>query len=376
MKIAQVTATFPPYMGGTGNVCYHNSIELANLGHDVTVFTCGPSLCYEYPENISVRHLKPFFKLGNAPFLPGLIKLKDYDLIHLHYPFFFGAELIYLTSKLRKIKYVITYHNDVLSSGAVGLFFKIHRASLMEHLINGASAICVTSRDYAKNSFIQEFVKSGRKRIIEVPNGVDINKFNPNIDAKEIKKRHDIIDKKVILFVGALDTPHFFKGIEYLLKSFAEINREDVRLVVVGDGNLKEYYMDIAKKEGVEGKTIFTGRVSNEDLPKYYAASDLIVLPSVTMGEAFGMVLIEAMAVGRPVIASNLPGIRTVVDHGKNGYLVEPKDVHDLAAKIKNLLENSDKCKEFGRYGREKVEKNYSWTEIASNLSKFYLDII
>ena len=99
--------------------------------------------------------------------------------------------------------------------------------------------------------------------------------------------------------MGALDTPHFFKGIEYLLKSFAEINREDVRLVVVGDGNLKEYYMDIAKKEGVEGKTIFTGRVSNEDLPKYYAASDLIVLPSVTMGEAFGMVLIEAMAVGR-----------------------------------------------------------------------------
>ena len=376
MKIAQVTATFPPYMGGTGNVCYHNSIELAKLGHDVTVFTCGPSLNYGYPDNISVEHLKPLFKLGNAPVLPDLLKLKDYDVIHLHYPFFFGAELIYLISKLRKIKYVITYHNDVLSSGLIGLFFKLHRATLMGRLINGASAICVTSRDYALNSFIQEFVKSGRKQIIEVPNGVDIKKFNPNVDGNEIKKKHDIVSKNVILFVGALDVPHFFKGIEYLLKSFAKINDEDARLVIVGDGDLKDYYMDVAKKERVEDKTIFTGRVSNEDLPKYYAASDLTVLPSVTMGEAFGMVLIEAMATGKPVIASNLPGIRTVVDHDENGYLVEPKDIEDLAAKMQHLLENDDLCKKFGEHGRGKVEKNYSWVEIAANLDRFYSEML
>lgn len=376
MKIAQVTATFPPYMGGTGNVCYHNSVELAKLGHDVTVFTCGPSLDYEYPDNISVKYLKPLFKLGNAPILPGLLKLKDYDVIHLHYPFFFGAELIYVISKLRKMKYVITYHNDVLSSGVIGRFFKLHRATLMGRLINGANAICVTSLDYAQNSFIQEFVKSGRKQIVEVPNGVDIIKFNPNVDGNEIKKQHDIIDKKIILFVGALDVPHFFKGIEYLLKSFAQIDNDDARLVIVGDGDLKNHYMDVTRKEGVFDKTIFAGRVSNEDLPKYYAASDLTVLPSVTMGEAFGMVLIEAMATGKPVIASNLPGIRTVVDDGDNGYLVGPKDIDYLASKMQYLLENDDLCKEFGEHGRKKVERKYSWIEIAANLDWFYSEMV
>lgn len=375
MKIAQVTATFPPYFGGTGNVCYHNSIELAKRGHSVTVFTSGTHSNHKYIDSISIEYLKPAFKFGNAPFLPGLAELKDFDLIHLHYPFFFGSELIYLVSKLKKIKYIITYHNDVLSSGIIGLFFKVHNATFMKVIINNASAICVTSLDYAQNSLIKDVVNNDYKRIIEMPNGVDIDKFNPNVNGETVKERHGIASKKIILFVGALDTPHFFKGVDFLLESFSKIVGDNVRLVIVGDGDLKNHYINIAKQKGVEDITIFAGRVSNEDLPKYYAASDLVVLPSITMGEAFGMVLIEAMATGKPVIGSNLPGIRTVIDNDINGYLVEPKDTNELASKMRYLIDNNDVCKKFGSNGRKKVEERYSWEKIGSDLEKVYFEL-
>lgn len=376
MKIAQVTATFPPYFGGTGNVCYHNSIELAKRGHSVTVFTYGTHSNHKYIDNIFVEYMKPAFKFGNAPFLSGLAELTDFDLIHLHYPFFFGSELIYLVSKLKKIKYIITYHNDVLSSGIIGLFFKIHNATFMKLIINNASAICVTSLDYAQNSFIKDVVKNDPKRIFEIHNGVDIDKFNPNVNGDIIKERHGIASKKIILFVGALDTPHFFKGVDFLLESFSKIVDDNVRLVIVGDGDLKSHYINIAKQKGLEDRTIFAGRVSNEDLPEYYAACDLVVLPSITMGEAFGMVLIEAMATGKPVISSNMPGIRTVIEDNKNGFLVEPKNVDALSSKIQFLLDNDSLCKNFGINGRRKVEEKYSWNIIGKKLDEVLINIV
>lgn len=377
MKIAQISATFPPYMAGTGNVCYHYSIELAKLGHEVTVFTSRyPDEEYKYPDLIKVRRFKPLFRVGNAPFIPQLLGINNFDIIHLHFPLFFGDGMVYLLYKLKKQKYIITYHNDVILNGIMAGISNVYINTIMKLAIKNARKICVTSLDYAQHSSIQNLANNGDERIVEVPNGVDIDQFNPNVDGITIKKKHGILNKKVILFVGALDTPHFFKGINYLLKCFARINNKNINLIVVGDGDLKNHYMDIARREGIEDKTIFTGRVSNEDLPKYYAASDLTILPSITMGEAFGMVLIEAMATGKPVIASNLPGIRTVVDDGKNGYLIEPKDVEMLASRLQYLLENDDICRVFGTHGRKKVEEKYSWVQIGAKLEQIYSEVV
>ena len=144
MKIAEVTATFPPYNAGTGNVCYHNSVELAKLGHDVSVYTgIKSNLKTENSKILSIKYLKPLFSVGNAPFLPQLLALKDYDIVHLHYPFFFGAEFVYLNSILRNSKYVLTYHNDVISDGLFGLFFKIHKHTLMKLILGRAEKIFV-----------------------------------------------------------------------------------------------------------------------------------------------------------------------------------------------------------------------------------------
>jgi glycosyltransferase involved in cell wall biosynthesis len=373
MKIAQVSATFPPYMAGTGNVCYHYAIELAKLGHDVTVFTSRyPDEDFSYPDSITVKRYKPWFRIGNAPFIPQLLNLRGFDIIHLHYPFFFGGELIYLLSTLTRQKYVITYHNDVILSGLSSSVLSAYNSLVTKLVCNRSKKVCATSIDYAKYSKLSMTTAGPSGKLVEVPNGVDINRFNPDLDQHEIKNRYGIDHKKVVMFVGALDSAHYFKGVDYLIRSFANIHDEDVCLIVVGDGDLRQSYMQLSLDLNISDRTIFAGRVSDDDLPKYYSSMDLVVLPSITMGEAFGLVLVEAMACGKPVIASDLPGVRTVVDDGINGFLVKPKDCDDLTDKMGYLLENGDVRETFGKAGRRKAEEKYSWDRIGKKLERLY----
>ncbi|MBA7489548.1 Phosphatidyl-myo-inositol mannosyltransferase [subsurface metagenome] len=347
------------------------------MGHQVTVYTYNyPHIPHEYLDVLHVKELRCLFKFGNAPFLPGLMKLKHYDIVHLHYPFYFGSEMVYIISKLHRQKYIVTYHHDVINTGLLGLFSKAHALTLMRLVVRNAAAICVTSLDYAQHSLIRDIVEKKTMYVVEVPNGVDIRRFNPEVDGSEIKLRHCIKDEDLVLFVGTLDKPHYFKGLAYLLKSFAEINNTNTKLVVVGDGELKQYYIEMSNKLSISNKTIFAGGVSEKDLPKYYAACDVLVLPSVTMGEAFGIVLVEAMASGEAVIASNLPGVRTVVSHGVDGFLVEPGSIKDLSCKLQYLLDNENLRARFGSHGRKKVEQKYTWVRIARMLENVYREVL
>ena len=376
MKIAQVTHTFPPYMGATGNACYHISLELSKCGHDVTVYTSKyPDVDYKYPDILKVNRFKPLFQTGNAPFIPELLKLKDFDIVHLHYPYYFGGEMVYIASKLWKQKYVITYHNDVIGSGLFKLFFKLHRIALMKLIMANAYKIIVPTMDFARNSYINMLTNIDHS-VIEIPNGVDLDKFHPEVDCDYIKDKYNLWNKNVLLFVRTLDKGHYlYSGLEYLLKSFLKIENKNTILLIVGGGNMKNYYINLSKKLGVANKVIFIGNIPNKDMPKYYIVSDIVILPS-TLTESFGMVLIEAMATGKPVIASNLPGVRTVVDDGKNGLLTLPKNVDDLTSKIQYLLDNEEVRRKFGKLGRKKAEENYSWEVIAKKTEKVYLNLM
>ncbi|HVX29433.1 MAG TPA: glycosyltransferase, partial [Nitrolancea sp.] len=116
MRIAHVTATFPPYYGGTGNVCYHNARVLAARGHHVEVFTADAPGRIDDPAGVIVNRLRPIVQVGNAPVLPSLLRLRQFDLVHLHYPFYTGAEFV----SLARLPYVITYHQDVELDGVLG----------------------------------------------------------------------------------------------------------------------------------------------------------------------------------------------------------------------------------------------------------------
>lgn len=149
-----------------------------------------------------------------------------------------------------------------------------------------------------------------------------------------------------------------------------------MRALIVGEGGLRARYAAAAAGLGLAERVAFAGRVDNDELPSYYAAADVGILPSCTAGEAFGIVLLEAMAAGLPVIASRLPGVRSVVSDGRDGLLAEPGDAADLADKIRRLADRPELRRAMGRQGRAKVEAQYAWPQVVKRLERVYEEVL
>jgi glycosyltransferase involved in cell wall biosynthesis len=377
MRIAHVTATFPPYMSGTGNNCFHSALGLARQGHQVTVYTATyPPRAWVDPPDITVVRLPAILRFGNAPLLPGLMQIRDVDIIHLHYPFIFGAELIWTISKIRNIPYVLTYQNDLIGEGTRRYIFDAYSKVFTGMVLGGASKFAVVSLDHAQTCRMSSFFRRRWSDVVEVPNGVDAELFRPLLTGLEIRKKYGISpNDDLVLFVGGLDRAHFFKGVSVLLHAFSKLSRTNAKLMIVGDGDMREEYQSEAQNLGISPNTIFAGYIPFNRLPEYYNSANIVVLPSL-LSESFGIVLIEAMACEKPVIASNLPGLRSVVMDEKEGLLVRPGDSESLAEKIRLLLDNPQKQREMGIRGRAKVESKYAWPKIIPRLIQMYEEVL
>ncbi len=373
-----LSANIPPYFGGIGNACYRNAVGLAGFGHKVTVFSRKYEKAFNYAKNIKVVQLKPVFCFGNAVFLPQLLwKLGGFDVLHAHAPFHFGLEAAFVVSKLKKIPLVVSYQMDLVGAGWLKWFFRLHEALCVKPIIKRADAVIVSSFDYAENSNLSTIFAELKKdkKLFAVPNGVDLQEFSPGNDGSSIKKRFCKSGEPLVLFVGALDKAHYFKGVDFLLESVSEIKGKSFSLAVVGDGDLRKQFEEKASALGLRGKVFFAGRVEQKELPGYYSACDFLVLPSIDKGEAFGIVLAEAMASEKPVLASSLPGIRAIVEDKKNGLLFKARDKKDFLEKFLWLLENSGKAIAFGKAGREKAIKDLGWESIAKKIEGILLKV-
>jgi glycosyltransferase involved in cell wall biosynthesis len=379
MKIAIISPTFPPYAGGIGNVAAFNAKELIKLGHQVVVFTPFYQPVKEEISDVPVVRLKPLFKYGNAAFVPSLCwQLYGFDIIHLHYPFFGGAEVIWLCAqrlKRKKAKIILHYHMDTVGQGLLKFIFKFHNQFILPRIVRKVDKIIFTSLDYGQDSNLSKLLAKQPDKFIEVPNGVDSHNFLPTPKDQDLLKKYEIEpDQRIVLFVGGLDKAHYFKGIEYLMQAMNRLKNEKYwwKLLIVGEGELKKEYYDLAGQLNMGSKTIFTGYVPNSDLPKYYNLADVVVLPSVDRSEAFGLTLVEGMACAKPVVASNLAGVRSVVTEEVNGFLAKIKDADDLATKINYLLINPEVATQFGLAGRKTVEDKYDWGIIGRQLDELY----
>jgi glycosyltransferase involved in cell wall biosynthesis len=207
-------------------------------------------------------------------------------------------------------------------------------------------------------------------KIVEIPFSVDTARFKPADTSQS--RGGDCDGAFKILFVGGLDKAHYFKGINVLLDalSLLDKDKENWQMEVVGGGDCQTQYENRARELGLSDKVIFSGMATDEELPKKYQAADCFVLPSINKGEAFGIVLLEAMATGLPMIASDLPGVRKVFTGGQEGLLARPGDAEDLKEKIKYLMENSARRAEMGERARKLAEEKYSREKIGQLLSE------
>lgn len=384
-RVAILTPVLPPYHGGIGKVALVEAEYLARV-HEVTIFT--PKYSYidkdeEQRGRVKIKYNKPIFSFGNAAVLPNLKKeLHGFDIVYLHYPFFGTAEL--LIYNLQPITYnlVIRYHMDVVGRGLLKPFFWLHTKLLMPQILQRADKIIVSTFDYAQNSNIKNLLKKYPNNFAEIYFRVDTKKFKPEPKSGSLLLKYGLqAGDKVLLFVGSLDCAHYFKGLEILLLAVAELRskKQEVSVVrnnllilnsrflllVVGDGNLRPYYETLTKKLGISELVRFIGSASNDELPTYYNLADVFVFPSIDRSEAFGLALLEAAACGKPVVASNLAGVRTLIKEGKNGFLAKPGDAYDLGEKILRVFENNES---FGRESRQLVMDNYTQDKLANQL--------
>ncbi|MFW5888228.1 MAG: glycosyltransferase family 4 protein [Patescibacteria group bacterium] len=375
-KIAQIICTFPPYKGGIGNSALQFSELLQKRGAAIVNFTPNYRTRKAEVKTMNVNGIKvkahflpPFLKYGNAALLPSLIRLTPkYDIVYLHYPFFGGAEIVWMAKKIfrKKFKLAIHYHMDVKGLSLSAKIFQIPSFLIFNSLFKKAEIITCANIDYIKHSRLKKIYQKNPEKFLEIPFGVDTNKFFPR------KKKTN--NKITILFVGGLDKAHYFKGVEYLIEA-ARILKEETtgiswEIHIVGEGELKKYYQNKAKEAGLKDHVHFKGGVDQERLTQEYQESDIFVLPSINKGEAFGMVLLEAMACGTPVIASDLPGVRSVFKNGEQGYTVAPKNARELTEKIKLLINDPEKRRLMGSNALKLVEEKYKPERTGEKLGK------
>ncbi len=372
---------------------YSTATEQAKMGHEVTVFTPfsliegkdgkgadNPPLSKGERIVVKVILLRPWFRFGNSAFLPQLLwKLRGFDIVHLHFPFFGGAEWVWLLKLFlgKKLKLVIRYHMDVVGKGWLWVLFRLYTRFMTPLILQSADSILVSSFDYVEHGQIRQFYSTYKSKFFEIPFGVDTERFFPTRRDDEVLARHGLRhDDRIILFVGGLDSAHYFKGLEYLMQALALIATRDAKLLIVGQCvDLEFYYHTVACHLGLEKNVIFVGTVSNIDLPKYYNLCDVFVLASIDSSEAFGIVYLEALACEKPVIGSDLPGVRTVIDNGRDGFLVVPKDVPALAGQINFLLSDPALCQSMGHAGRKKILNRYQWQLVAKEINEVYVKV-
>lgn len=376
MKVAHLTATFPPYYAGTGNACFHQARCLAARGHDVTVFTATYPGKRVDPPGVTVKRLRPALRLGNAPLIPRLAALGRFEVIHLHQPFIFGSELATLRSLAGRTPLVSTVHNDLVAGGTKGGLFRAYEATLARAAVARSARLAVVTMEHARSSrVLRRTLERHPERFVEVPNGVDAESFCPGDPTPARIGLGLPRNATVALFCATLDAAHLTKRLDLLLEALRRATRSDLRLLVVGGGPLERRYRGLARELGVADRVIFAGTRPFRELPALYRAADFLALPSEL--ESFGIVALEALASGIPVLASSLPALRRLVSEGVDGFLVEPRDVDAFAAGLDRMaaLDGAER-RRMGAAGREKVLGRYTWERAAELLEDAYRQAI
>jgi len=370
MKIALVSPYDFAYPGGVTN--HISSLEhyLTKMGHRVKVIAPASRAVSTFGDRfILVGKPRPVPSSGSiarvtislrlAPRIKAILDEEKFDIIHLHEPL--CPMLCTTVLRLSQTANVGTFH----AYGSIGysltkplntLFLKRWFSKL-----HGKIAVSKPAMELVNKHF------PGYYTII--PNGVDLDYFSSGVSPID-----EFDDSKInILFVGRLEKR---KGLDYLLEAHKQIKQEipNSRLIIVGPGTrLRNKYEKRVAQNGLKD-VVFVGYVAHDELPRYYKTADIVCAPA-TGKESFGIVLLEAMALGKPVVASNIDGYASIMTHGVEGLLVPPKDEKALAQALISLMANESLRQQMGARGRLTAAE-YDWKHIVQRVSDYYVKVL
>ena len=364
MKIALVSPYDFTWPGGVTAHISQLSHQLMKMGHQVKILApFSPSRIDGLEQN--------FIPLGRSVPIPsggsiarislsawlyrkvrGILRQENFDVIHLHEPLAPYLPLAVLQcSKSVNIGTFHAFHGST----------RMYRFSspVLKHWfarLNGRIAVSPAALSHVKRFFPQEYTI--------IPNGIDLGFFGA-----EAEPVHHLRDGKVnILFVGRLEKR---KGLRYLLDAYGRLKWDfpNTRLIVVGPGNPDKYCYRILAERSLQD-VVFVGGVDHKMLPRYYRTADIFCSPAIGK-ESFGIVLLEAMAAAKPIVATRIEGYANVVSHGVQGLLAPPKDGEGLAAALAALVRDPELRAKMGARGRTDVNR-YAWETVAQQVVDYY----
>ena len=367
MKIALVSPYDYVHPGGVVNHIRALAEQYTRLGHDVRIIapTSNKITGVESEfvpigraRTIPVRGtvLRISISVHLAPRIKEVLAAERFDIIHLHEPFM--PMLCSAVLRFSKSVNIGTFH---ACAGKPGYGFGKPITTLMlrrrNHKLNGRVAVSQAALKFASPSVPGDFTV--------IPNGVDLKYFHPGV-SPVAQYRDGMMN---ILFVGRMESR---KGVNYLLSAFSKLKKDYpyLRLLVVGPGVRLRHKYEKYVEENALKDVVFVGPVSYEDLPRYYQTADIFCSPAVGQ-ESFGMVLLEAMALGKPIVATSIEGYSAVVTNGQDGLLVPPKHVESLTNTLRRLILDAELRSSLGQRALI-TARRYDWSIIAAQLLIYY----
>ncbi len=384
LNIAFYSDSYLPAVDGVVMSILEFKRELERRGHKVYIFASASMRDKKRYEASDVflhtgMRFKPYPQYSVALFpyyssMPIQLKKLDIDIVHSHTPFMMGFAGL-LAAKMGRYPLAATFHTMVNSASlsayypknrALRNFYSAYLWKYTKFFYKSCDVTIAPSRAVAAMLSRHQI-----KNTAVVPNSVDLKRFNPRVSGEKLRKRLGIRDgERVVLYLGRISKE---KRVDIMLKAAKLLlkKHDDLKFVVGGSGPELDSMKHLVTRLGIGHKTNFLGFVKNEDLPSLYAASDMLCLPSHRF-ETQGIVAVEAMAVGKPVVGSDDLALKDLIKSGKNGEKFRSLDHADCARKIERVLNNKDAYKT----NAVNTARNYSTERVTDELLKTYEHLV
>ena len=379
MRVLMIAFEFPPQGGGIGTYAYQIASGLHRSGYSITALAMThhmlPEEIEQFDQKQDFRILRFRWQKNRLLTIIGRLKITLRLLFREKYDFVFIANesagiLGVLAKHLFSVPYVIAGHgSEFLLKG------RLRR--MIRDLSYRQSSLVLLNSDFSYQHYREAGLPVDLARVVSL--GADEAHFNEkNADIRDIRKKHQLGQRPVLLTVGSISER---KGQAFVVSALEYLKPEfpDILYMIVGTGPAEVSLKKQIQAMNLEDNVLFCGRVAQEDLPAYYAACDIFVLNSTILedgsSEGFGIVLIEANLLKKPVVGTRGCGIEDAIENEKSGFLVEMNDPRDTAAKITKLLRDPELRMRMGLFGYNRAISNYTWKAVSSVTEKNLRDV-
>ncbi len=367
IRVLMFTPSFLPMTGGMEVKIYEISKWLAEQGNDVFLMTIrrGKSPGRERLDGIEIER----FVLTGPLAMPRLLQLifvKKIDVVHVHWSSWKTGLLAVFVAKIVGKPVMLGLAGDDVYTPAdpgrrPGFFYM--------QAIKTADLLVTTSEDLKRRAIEKNFPGNA----VAIPQGIDAKVFNPAVSGRAVRERLGWLDNPLVMVAARLIER---KGVSYAVDAFAHVSKRipETRLMIAGEGPERRRLERKVRSLGLSEAVAFLGIVPYREVPTYYAACDVFV--HIPTYEAMPHVIYEAMATGKPVVASRVGGITEVIEDGENGLLVEPRNHDQTADAIMKLIEDPGFARRIAHAALEKIERRYTWDIIAGRYLRLYRYIL